>query len=1736
MTTSEPQTPATDSQGHVLVSQWEKYVAAEKADKPKTQMDILNEIRTEAIQKGLSYDFYDAAKLYVEVGKSRNWKDRDALEKDFDEKVREFGDPLVTYVWMKDRGRGWEERWEYVKSLPDDALSARTEPFYSGMAHIGHYPMAYFLTSDREFVLWDIVKSRYMVGSIESTDTWQALKACVGDRYPTCDFMEYFKATRLSLDEEREAMKQLSGQFAGKPLGLYPREWLLKDELRDLQNENKGTEAQYKALYDKCKVFIKDRNAFTGEDALIVEDCDGAEDIIATLTSQDVGVSIVKGEITVVLRNLSSAKVTLRTIDSRKAVHKWTLKNQARSFYVCDTLKVTVPPLDDEIYEVEAVAGKQVASASYTQQTLSIATRSTESGEEVYVTDHLTGKPLENVKVSLYRDEKRVGTQVMSFTDGFNLLPASFRAIVDGSDSFHYLVATIPGANGKTRMSPSIQMVRSRMTINRRDFDGTYCNIYKDRGAYNPGDVVKFKIVLFRGNLVDKMAVLPGETLKVTLYNAESKEIDSKSLTTGEFGSVSGEFALPVGQRNGRFSIRVRRGSSTVASDSFRVDEFVLPTFTASFDDNNVLYVPGDTVHVSGKLQSFSGHTITDARISVNVQNWGRAFSTIETAPAEDGSFAFDFPARSAGRYSILMTVSDGTGETAEFSTGIFVVDKINVGVSVKNSIDGSFLEIDSEETASPVMRRRYRPLSRNIVDGDVLKVHLAVSNADGEEIPYDLTYVLQDLDKNDVLRGSAKSGDDLEMDISSCKSGLYTFIARAVYKYRSEKEEDEVVESKVALLVLRKGDTSLDAPLRRVFIPGEGTVPKGGDIHFRLGSADGEEWAVATLFDDRRNVLENKMLHLAGKQGKPGSLEDVTFSYKDSYPDAVRLVIFYFKDGEAVSFDQEYRRERTLLNLPLTFDRFEDKAYPSTSHTFTLKTDPGVEALVSVFDRSIDEIEYNHWPIVVLRDISTAWVGIESACGAVSGEDRFSDGDNVIAMGRAGSAGVRLSKASGEFVLMDAMAAPDNMVEEMASTSFSSADAGESSVPVRENFETALCFIPDLRSDADGNLSFTFDTSDKLSTFHVRVYAHDKDVRNALVEKDMVVSLPVKVAVVEPQYLYKGDKYSLAASVSSNTDVPVTGTLRLTVYPSGDYKNDQPLSVRDVRLTVPAGKSVSHVFEPIAPEGIDTAGLKVSFITDEYSDAVFVTLPVYDTAQTLTESHSSVLLAGDDREAVLRRLRGQFVNVPAAEAEMKEITILDMVKEVIPSHKDPSGDDVLSLSEAWYVRCVASSLTPGAEAPSQSDPVYEKIMSCRNSDGGFAWFPGMRSNPVITAVMLERFAKLGAKGFRVPDMSATVKYLDNNQFTSAKPYWCGWISDAQYMYIRSFYSSVPFAFNPASATEKKRLEEFGKSATSYLIPSEEDGRGLNGRILDKARRLRTLKNLYELQGGTALAKAWGVTTAKSSDIGASVQADVESLVEYAIDHRDGGKYFPNAVMPWRGLLETEAYAHSVLCDLFAASGENDLADGIRLWLMMQKETQKWEAEPAFIDAVNSVLSGSEAVLQTTVIVLSATYTKPFTKIKAAGNGFTLERRYFLEKDDSYKEIKAGDKVYVGDKIHAEYRIWNQENRSFVRLTAPREASLRPVRQLSGYYGWAMLPIRVEGLYSIVPQGYRNVKAERTEFFFDTFPEENTTVEEDFFVTQSGTFSAPVPEIVSLYADHYRANAGFSKPLVSERK
>ena len=1745
--------------GLVLTDLWKRYTAANKADRPKEMMAVLDTIVSKAKAERLHYDFYTAASQKVVVAGNRDWKQRDEYSAWLDKEVDEYAEPIVTFHHNLSK--------ESPASLTDFVIvnkarlqAARNGAFYGdGLDNL----WTGLVKDDYEYTLWvlSVIK--------RSEKAMSLLNEYVGDSYPKTAYLEYrrmvdkdYKRNDDGRAERIAAARLFAEKYAGRAMSLYGKAIVLRGQFDSLSGI-RDNEASYKTLYRDCVIAEKERLSYSkGIDKEIAGKMNDFKLLMESLDRKEIEISFEKDVAVLTLRNLSKADVEfVRDTKDAKPLIRKTVNNPKKSFYVQDTVKVELPKCDDGDYIFTARNGKVASKAKWTKKTLSVAVRKDSEKMRFFVADYLTGEPVEKVDLELLRSGKAVAQakDVVLCEDGFTPLPdVVVGSLKDGTAS--YLVASYRDKDGILHKTEEHYIYGNSVYSSDQDGDsGTFCEIFTDKTAYNPGEKVEFKAVLYKGDMSRSLHTFEaGAKVKAEFVNAEGNVVGSKDLTTNEYGSVAGSFDIPSGGRNGSFYVRIVSGDVN-ASKGIVVDEFILPAYDLAFDKTDRLFIAGDTVEVSGKVSSFSGHPLSAASVSYSVKRHGKTYASGKLHLDADGSFRIRFGTDGdddLGFFCVTVKVTDATGETKEFSGVVSALKYFSLAVDVANASKGDINPSDDAWLGTPFM-----------ISGEKAVVSFGVKDSRGNVVksPVEVKYSLSDDSGKRLASGKTMSGKTEELALPA--AGMY------ILKVNAEivREDGRKVTAQTKLMILRVDDsaTVLDAKVKNIFkLVGDcsdGILNTGEDIKVQFGVGEGPVWAVVELFGDKRQLLEHKMIHLDGKAGGSGSLTEIVYNYKVEYPDAVRLMVFYFRDGRRCLFNQEFRRERKTLDLPLAFTSFTDKALPGTEYSLTLKSISGVEAVATVFDKSSEVISANDWTSVRL-----AWAGAEDVyiscstggvCGRMSYDDEMFIGAShrnvrVRGLGRSNAAARVNSMADSVAGLVLEEAVPSMMMAKRESVD----DVDVQDVPVRSDFSSTLAFEPFLRSDADGNIFMKFRTSDKLSTFAVQVWAHTQEMLNACVRKEMVVTVPVKVSVAEPKYLYKGDRFALHATVSNGSDKDVSGVAALQAYSSKDYEGAKPFATSSKKVTVPAGGSVEVAFD-VNPKEYDELGLKVVFADDAktFSDGVFVSLPVYEARQTLTESHSAVLLAGADKAKLIKRLESEFTGTTSKGAEIKEIDIRQMILDAVPSKVEPKGKDVLSLSEALYVRKVAASLGSEVKAEMPDEVLVEKIKACLNAGGGFGWFEGMRPSPVVTAVVLERLAKMRDAGLDYGglDLTGSVKWLDRNQFLrgTATPRWCGWLSMEQYAYVRSLYSSVPFNVSPQTKNDKseyaRNFKEFRKSVKDYLVPSVKGGRGLNGQILAKARRIKILANLTCNDGGLALASAWGLKFSAGSRMNQSIAADVQSLLEYAVKHPDGGWYYPNAVMPFRGLLESEAYAHAMLCDLLSSPvaelvvrqgsptievTAKQIADGIRLWLMLQKETQKWNEDPAFVDAINSVLAGPSDILATKVVSLTKTYSTPFSKVKAAGNGFSIERHFYKEvRGEDGKtgrlEIFPGMKVSVGDKIIAEYQIWSQENRSFVKLTAPREAAFRPVNQFSGAYGWWLRPLTVNGIWSVTPQGYRDVKTDRTEYWFDVYPEDKTTVSEDFYVTQEGIFTAPAVTIESLYSPHYRANGAFPGEL-----
>ena len=1821
-------TDGSSGRDRTLEKEWKKYEETVEKDLPQTGAELLEDIMDKAESRRLAWDFYDAVRKYYGTVSAFDWKRARTLDEVLKERVEDYGSAVVTWnfadVWPLYTDRADVRDIAAMKELRKE----RNPRFYGQDRYIGNGRIPDVIVgnigNDYEYLLWSAFMYGYysvpVLAESDSSGTFDAaadiLEKYLGDRYPESAYVEFVRLMRIPEDSSgrrRSALEAFAEKYQGRGIGLFAREELISMKFSRLDAADDAASSDFKALRDECEAFVKDMKSLKGSEAGLVKSCTFPADLIKKMDARRISAWIENGTDTlhVALTNLDGADVTVyrfrgsspEYMDSdipgvrvKKSPDLWAdstvvlemhLSGEPDRYYVPDTLSVALPEMDDRNYYIVCRNGDVTAGIPYYRRTVSIAYRYQDGGVAFYPADYMSGRPVGSASVSVYQNDSLVGRIRRMPFNGFTELDG----IRLQENTRYGIICFYTDENGIFRQSRGLRFIaraEKDASDSRREYPEAA--VYKNMAAFHPGDTLRYKVVLYEAadmhaGSASEDAVRSGyrvwtgkEPVIVELVDPSGNKVAEDVLAVSEFGSAAGFFRLPEDRLNGRYSLKVRLDDRVLASDVLTVDEFVLPTFTVEFDPVDRIYFQGDTVTVSGRLESYAGQSLASAGVSYSVALWNEVVQDGILDIAPDGSFSLSFATgggQESGRkyYSVTIRVTDATGETHEFRKSVAVNDFF-FGVELENDAGASVRMADGwpwgrEASGADV----YDILA---VSGDFAVATFCLSNASGDSVhgmnvSYEVVH-----EGRKVLSGEALSGAATWLDLSSWPSGVFRLKASTTVGGRTK-------ECVYDLVKVTEKDSVLDIPVENFFK----VLPSDG-IRFQIGASAGPVWAVVQLFGDDAECLASTIVHLYGRCGEDCSLRTLSFDYKPEYPDAVRLQVFYFRNGLAYEFSHEYKRPHSDNIIPVSFSRFTDKAYPGEKCIYEITTVPGVECAVSVSDMTAESVMRNLWSRVNAR-FGTTWTasGYSAGKAAASGSSRgpvwIRGGDRDVTIGY-GTASPVLSRTASASVAEDAVSVENSL---MAKSALDGVVAGMPAVDVRDDFAEALAFYPFLYSDGNGKISFEFTAGDKLSTYHVSLFAHDKSMNNNVLRRELLVSLPVTVSVARPAYLFSGDRYDMQVALSNVSDTDSEGTLTLYLYDSPDYKDTQPILVKSCPARICAGSAASAGFPLDIPSGIDTLGIKVVYQASAdasglpedqsgssvtaFSDAIFVTVPVSAPEQTLYESHSALLLPCMSRDSLYRELLSGFVNVSGYGAVSEEISIADMLRESIPGHVTPESPDVISVTGACLALHLASALedrygcgrdsSSAAAVSSEAEKLVGQVISYQNAGGGFSWLKGGESSPVVTAVVLEYISVLRDHGFPVSESplaaasERAVAYLDRVYFSTEKS-WSG-LSLPQYLFVRSLYPDLPLASDP----DRKTLKTFAKTVRKYLLGHEADAQGY---IHYKARRAMTLLNFIgdagarNLTGNNAGAFLNSVKVKSGRKYISGLDRYMSSLKEYAVAHRSGGKYFPNAVMPFRGLLESELYAHSVLARLmsdyagYAGDAEAaDIADGVRLWIMVQKETQAWDSDPACLLALDAVMGASPELLGTKVLVLTQKYRKPFAGIRAAGNDVSLRCRYLVEDRQAdtdgdsissdveypgYRDIAEGEVLRVGDRVLAVYEVWSAENRSYVRLTAPRPSSLRPENQLSGMYP---VPVRPRGGASVswpaFPFAYREVKAGCSRWFVEVLPEEKSVLTEMLTVTQAGVFSSPVADVVCLYAPHYRANAD-SRPQLESVK
>lgn len=1238
---------------------------------------------------------------------------------------------------------------------------------------------------------------------------------------------------------------------------------------------------------------------------------------------------------------------------------------------------------------------------------------------EILALDRKTGHPVPGAVFSFYSatyqlDKDKLVTELTTDADGRARLAWDKKILSyvlrKGSDAFLPLQRIYYGAAPirSDKMNPAEKLT-----------------LLTDRSLYRPGQTVYVKGIAYEQDR-ESARVLEGKTYTVVLLDANRKEVAKQEVRTNDYGSFFAEFLLPTSCLNGDFMLKV----GSLASSRVRVEEYKRPTFSIAFDPVGTSYQLGDTVMLTGRVEAYNGAAIQEVPLAYTVtrqEKWGRAYSywlrTPETLAADTVRLDAE------GRFSIPVYLKKESEDKWYVNT-----------LLITASVTGDNGETQTETRHLSAMNRLYDfsyDLGSRLCKEDTLAAIFRVQNLDGQDLDMQGTYRLYAVGKTDestlVRQGVFTSGKRLSLDEwKQLPSGNYRLELAA--KGRDGKEEQNADGNAAVFLLFSKHDSRLPVFLDDFMYGGEQVeFDEAQPAVFYYGTSHKDAYVLVDVYGEQGRI-EHGVLQLSD------TLMRQEFPYKESYGKGVNIRFTFVKDGHLHTQSASLTKREPSRRLDMKWEVFRDHLRPGQQEEWKLvvKTAKGLpaaaEVLATMYDASLDQlfkrhqdwgvyferfIPYYNWSMPYMRrQSSSPYFPVNMLRVSDWAYDHFYQSIqllNIVEQVAFSIADVKgsnrvlttsqLPSLTGAVERDEAMlkAAPtaelaESVVRSEAGASLaSSSETLEPLQGLRTNFAETAFFYPQLRTNEQGELLFSFTVPESLTRWNFCGYAHTKDMQTALLNSTVTTSKEFMLMPNLPRFVRVGDETCIAATVSNLTQTKIKGTAILTLF---DPQTDKVIAKKKDRFTVEAGRTVAVKFTFDVTDRYDLLGVRIVADGGDFSDGEQHVLPVLSNKTFVTETLAMPIRGGETRTFALdslfnrqsetatdRRLTVEFTGNPAW-----------LAVQALPALGEPTSEDALSRAVTWYANSLAAYIAA-------SNPRIRTMLEAWKMQGGTkeTLMSRLEQNQDLKNILLEetpwlteakdeseqmaRLATLFDVNTMSLRLSSSLNKLREMQDGDGAWGWYPGMPGSRYVteYILSLLVRLPLLTGEALEAEAAAMRDraFGylhrEVRQDYLAWLRQSPRveveRLSDFTLDYLYLLalanvevpvgnREAYNYYfskvqnELTDGSITRKSQALVILQKAGKSGPVADLAASLREHLIHEDELGAHFAFIDTPYRwGMMPVSTHV-SAMEALRLAGGNDALLEEMKLWLLQQKKTTTWDTPVSAADAVYALLAG----------------------------------------------------------------------------------------------------------------------------------------------------------------------------------
>ena len=964
-----------------------------------------------------------------------------------------------------------------------------------------------------------------------------------------------------------------------------------------------------------------------------------------------------------------------------------------------------------------------------------------------------------------------------------------------------------------------------------------------DRPAYRPGQTAHIYGVYSEVRMhAEDARVAASKALTLEVINASYEKVQELKVQTDAFGRFSTSITLPKDGLTGDYRIRARTASerdqelSPEFSCEFAVFEYKREGTELTVDMPQPPYQYGGTLPITGSVRTLSGSPVADARVSYTLRRsvslWSfRELSVDYSDRSEIEDITSEVVTDASGRYSFTVPLPEDPQKLTQ-RKGDYFAPWYTYTLTVTSTDDAgeSHQEILNIPIGQPVGAVSVD--LPQLIDRKSASTTLRFTNelhtlrAELPTVHYRFTR-----DGKVHLEGTTPTDSVIELAprLASLPSGRYEL--DYTVKYRDSLSY--VGQMALYLFDTRDSKVSdLRAPLLLSADDGKYGGGKKPVVYYATSLPDA--YIYYRVYSQRGPIASGVLRPKAGALG----VLPIDISKEPTEPEEIKVQLYTVRDGRFLREEVTLQRTQPEKQLQITWDSFRDrlKAGDKETWSFTLRDDKGrpaegVAVAVWMYDAALEAFgKLAPWdPALRLKEtvhshlLGSYFVSVDKQSGG-----RYPDGawwtawQGDKARGQFHSPFIKIpttpeeDKAENSNVEMLLEVASPMLygaraatMDKAVTTSVRRKSAGpreaEESAPavkLRKDFSETTFFLPELKTDSKGQVSWSFNVPEQLSRWRLVLNAHSRTLDHHIERRTVETSREFSIRPTLPRFVREGDAATLVTEVRNESPEAQRGTLTLELF---DPASGAVRSTQQQTFDIAASSATTLSLPLEGYRGLDSVGVRVIARGNHSSDGEQHILPVLSDRETITEtiafsSHSegtqrislaslfpstgkipesglfTVTLQPNASRLALTALPVMTYNKEASAFAAATALFGQSVARLLvgyePLHKWAKGvlnapestqkgpsygalvgrDSLLSKSpwarrlkqEAEQERELARFLL-SQDHTTTSDQLLKRLSDLQTSDGLWAWYPGMKGSLYTTEYVLRTLLRMAA-------------------------------------------------------------------------------------------------------------------------------------------------------------------------------------------------------------------------------------------------------------------------------------------------------------------------------------------------------------------------------------------------------